>query len=288
VLDTRRRRALALREVSTPGPSKSARSSRGPGLGDSNAPYGPVPSGRGFAAAAYDSIGDRTLVYGGRLLDTELGDLWQLTWPDTLHPQWTRLFAEGGAPSPRWGAASVYDPVRRRIVLFGGYSGRPEADTWVLELAGTLRWRKLEPRGFPPSARFCASAVYDSRRDGMILYGGNGNSESNPVPLGDTWFLSFIDGDVWVPLNVAGQAPLARWMHAAMYDPVRKRTNRLLGPRPDRLALRLRGARAADEVGDRAGLAGTVVLGRVVGDLALPLAAAVGEVVGRRRAQRCR
>ena len=225
VIDTRRHRALAFRGYGYNDRLEVATITQGqtqdwetPGI-----PSGSVPSGRSFAAAVYDSIEDRTLIFGGRLFNSEMGDLWQLTWPATLQPKWTRLFPEGNGPSPRWGAASVFDPVRRRIVLFGGFAGRAEADTWVLELNGQLRWRRLEVRGLPPSARFCASAVYDSRRDGMIVYGGNGNTEIDPLPLGDAWFLSFADGDAWVPMTIADRAPIARWMHAAMYDPVRDR-----------------------------------------------------------------
>jgi hypothetical protein len=57
----------------------------------------------------------------------------------------------------------------------------------------------------------------------MILYGGNAGTMDSPVPLGDVSFLSFADGDAWVPLNARGPAPLARWMHSAIYDPRRDR-----------------------------------------------------------------
>jgi len=181
-----------------------------------------TPPGRSFASVVYDSLADRTILFGGKVGQAELGDLWQLTWTDDTHPQWQRLFLTGDVPGPRWGVSTVYDPVRRRIVFFGGFAGRPLAETWALEL-DALRWRQIELRGFPPSARFGASAVYDSRRDGMILYGGNAGTTNNPIPLGDTWFLSFRDGDVWIPVTIADRPPLPRWMHAAIYDPVRDR-----------------------------------------------------------------
>ena len=181
------------------------------------------PSAREFACTAWDSLGDRAILYGGRLSNTEVGDLWQ--WRDTQWPApaWSRLVAEGDPPVPRWGAASVFDPVRRRLIVFGGIASAPLQDVWALTLAGTPRWTRLTVRGVPPSARFCASAVYDSRRDGMIVYGGNAGSEQSPAPLRDAWFLSFADGDAWMPLDTRGTPPLGRWMHAAMYDPVRDR-----------------------------------------------------------------
>jgi hypothetical protein len=181
------------------------------------------PGPRQFACAAWDSPGQRAILYGGRILDTEAGDVWQWRpdpWPVA---QWTRLAPAGDIPRARWGAASVYDPVRRRLVVFGGDSGGALQDAWALELSGPLRWTRLATRGIPPAARFCASAVYDSRRDGMIVYGGNAGSEQAPVPLRDAWFLSFADGDAWMPLDTHGATPLGRWMHGAMYDARRDR-----------------------------------------------------------------
>jgi hypothetical protein len=180
------------------------------------------PAPREFACAAWDSAGQRAILYGGRVSTTEASDLWEwkfAPWP----AHWTRLLPAGEIPRARWGAASVYDPVRRRLVVFGGDSGGALQDTWALSLAGPPQWTKLATRGIPPSSRFCASAVYDSRRDGMIVYGGNAGSEQSPLPLRDAWFLSFADGDAWMPLDTRGPIPLGRWMHGAMYDARRDR-----------------------------------------------------------------
>lgn len=182
----------------------------------------PNPLRRTHSAAVFDSAGDRTILFGG-LYDTEFGDVWQLTYPSGRIPRWQRLFPEGETPSGRWAMATVYDPVRRRMVVFGGFAGRALGETWALSLAGTPRWERLQPRGLPPPARFGASAVYDSRRDGMIVFGGNAGSLEGGVPLNDTWFLSFADGDSWIPLTPRGSPPLARSFHSAVYDPLRDR-----------------------------------------------------------------
>ena len=187
----------------------------------SNYEFSPV--GRQYAAVAFDSVGQRTLVFGGKLGATELGDLWQMSVGPDRSPAWKRLLPEGPAPSPRWGSAVVFDPVRRRLVLFGGFAGRVVGESWALSLDGEPRWTQLETHGLPPSARSCASAVYDSRRDGMIVFGGNAMDEANPVPLQDSWFLSFADGDTWIPISAQGTAPVSRWEHAAVYDPLRDR-----------------------------------------------------------------
>jgi len=202
------------------------------------------PSGRGYASAVFDSASDRLVVYGGKLLGAELGEVWQATFPGPQYIVWDRLFPTGEAPLPRWGAATVYDPVRRRMIVFGGFGGQALDDTWALELAGTPRWTHIIPHGLPPSARYAATAVYDSRRDGMILFGGNATSEDEPYALHDTWFLSFAEGDSWIPLSTKGLIPAGRWYSAGVYDPLRDRMLVLWGrdrsnARPDCLSLDL-------------------------------------------------
>jgi hypothetical protein len=226
VVDRRDHRAFAF-QSDRYGPSYSMSIGFGPGLGhdwEGMFSYDELqPGTREFACAAWDSIGQRAILYGGRTETTEAGDLWEWKIATGSVARWTRLLPAGEIPRARWGAASVYDPVRRRLVVFGGDSGGALQDAWALSLTGPLRWTKLSPRGIPPAARFCASAVYDSRRDGMIVYGGNAGSEQSPVPLRDAWFLSFADGDVWMPLDTQGRVPLGRWMHTAMYDSRRDR-----------------------------------------------------------------
>jgi len=226
VVDAEQHRAIAF-EAYSRGEMTPFTIGFGPGLGHDWEWVGRYddsrPGQREFANGVWDPVKRRAIVYGGRLFDSELGDVWQ--WQQTTPgaPAWTRLLPAGDIPRPRWGAASVYDPVRKRLVVFGGDSGGPLQDTWALSLTGPLRWTRLETRGIPPQARFCASGVYDSRRDGMIVYGGNAGSEQSPVPLRDAWFLSFADGDAWMPLDTRGSIPLGRWMHGAMYDARRDR-----------------------------------------------------------------
>ena len=181
---------------------------------------GPFP--RQFAAFAWDAPLARAFLFGGRIGTAELNDLWQVSFPNG-YAKWLRVYPEGDVPGPRYGTASVYDAKRRRLVVFGGFGGHPLDETWALELSGTPRWHRLETHGSLPSARFLASAVYDSRRDGMILYGGATGIPTKPTPLKDTWFLSFSDGDAWVQVAPVGSVPLGRYEHASVYDPLRDR-----------------------------------------------------------------
>jgi hypothetical protein len=110
------------------------------------------------------------------------------------------------------------------MILFGGYAGEARSDTWELDLSlADPRWKPLATLGATPPARWAHSAVYDSRRNGMVVFGGADGSGLNPTPRSDTWLLSFADCDAWVPLPLAGSPPLARYDHGAVYDPIADR-----------------------------------------------------------------
>ena len=177
---------------------------------------------RQFPAFIWDAPLARALMFGGRIDTSELNDLWQVSFPFG-YQKWERLYPAGDVPGPRYGTASVYDPVRRRMIVFGGFGGHALDETWALDLSGTLRWHRLNTHGALPPARFLASGVYDSKRDGMIVFGGAGGTPTKPMPMQDTWFLSFADGDAWVPLAPSGAVPVGRYEHGAVYDPVRDR-----------------------------------------------------------------
>ena len=49
---------------------------------------------------------------------------------------------------------AIYDPVRDRMVVFGGYDGNGNRnDVWALSLSGSPAWSELTPAGSLPSAR---------------------------------------------------------------------------------------------------------------------------------------
>jgi len=199
---------------------------------------GICPAGRNFPAAAYDPVRRRGVLFGGRAGSLAGGDLWQWTINDTGAVSWRQLFLDGEAPSPRWGASMIFDPVRSRMVLFGGWEGRTTADTWELVLDPVPAWHRLSDRGFVPPPRWGAAVAYDSRRDVMFVMGGWGGPAGGTL-LNDTWALSFADGQTWLPVTTLGTPPSPRAEHRMIYD---SRRDRLLvlwgmayggGGRPD-------------------------------------------------------
>jgi hypothetical protein len=174
---------------------------------------------RSSAIAIFDPVRARMLVFGGQLQSSAGSDLWML--PLAAPEGWSALAASGPPPSPRAAAAGTYDPLRDRMVLFGGSSSTPDDAVWSLALSPAPHWSELPVSGTAPSARSRHSLVYDSTRDRLLLFGGM--SASNQA-LNDLWSLALQSAPaVWAPLAPAGVAPGPFSSHTALYDGKRDR-----------------------------------------------------------------
>jgi hypothetical protein len=166
--------------------------------------------------AIYDPVRDRMVVFGGRNDAGYRTDTWTLSLAGT--PAWTQLTPTGTPPFTLY-AQAIYDPVRDRMVVFGGYTGFYLNRVWALSLAGTPAWTELAPGGTPPSGREHHSALYDPVRDRMLVFGGNNGSSY----FNDVWALSLAGTPAWTQLTPAGTPPSGRTFQSAIYDPVRDR-----------------------------------------------------------------
>ena len=126
------------------------------------------------------------------------------------------------APQPRARHIAVYDPVRQRMIMWGGDNGSQlfSNDVWSLSLSDPLTWSKLKVRveGSIGHGTRGAAAVYDSRRAVIYVHGGAPTVTSQPI--GNLLQLSFptADSAVWVGLIQDGNAPTDRMYHAMVYD----------------------------------------------------------------------
>ena len=144
-------------------------------------------------------------------------------------PQWSTISPPGPSPSPRSGHVTIYDPVRDRMVVFGGFNlNNPTNDVWALSLASPA-WTRLVPEGTPPPAMGNAAAIYDPVRDRMLIHGGGtrdvtGETQQFPWPgpegdvSSDVWALSFAAGPQWERLSPSGAVPPALQVHSSTYD----------------------------------------------------------------------
>jgi hypothetical protein len=160
----------------------------------------------------YHAGRQRVVLYGGYSDEpsfrTLYGDLWEWTGTDWSPPQ------QGFGPPGRAAAALAYDPVRDKLVLFGGKTPTsgvdwtPMNDTW--EWDGT-RWREQSPATVP-SARASHVMAYDPRRGRVVMFGGLADA----VYFDDLWEWDGVD---WQRRYFLTPQPRAR--HAMVFEPSR-------------------------------------------------------------------
>ena len=127
------------------------------------------PPGRSYYAVAYDAKESRLVMFGGNSASNVVGDTWIYSYSANT---WTRI-ATRVSPSPRNYSAMVYDPIRYRMLLFGGADDveAPLGDTWAFDLR-TNTWSQLHPSGATPSARAWHAMAFDVESGKAVLYGG--------------------------------------------------------------------------------------------------------------------
>lgn len=161
------------------------------------------PAISGGAVLAYDERTELVVQLGGRKLATNqpADEVW--TWNGS---DWA-LRGDPILPAPRQLCTLASDPVRGRVMLFGGQGVSMSVGT-------TFEWdgRGWRPRvAFEPAARVGAASAFDGNE--IVLFGG-----INTAMLGDTWRWN---GERWQSLTVTGPSP--RYGHAMTFDSKRQR-----------------------------------------------------------------
>ena len=162
------------------------------------------------AGFIYDTEHDRFFAFGGSGgRGRTYGDTWQYD-----GTTWTNLNVSG--PAARQAHVMVFDPARKRTVVFGGMGlsqagQRPPllGDTWEFD---GMSWKRVDAQG--PSPRSGAGVTYDSKRRLVILFGGADSAGFK----GDTWSW---DGNKWKQIAASGPEP--RVMGYIAYDKARDR-----------------------------------------------------------------
>lgn len=160
---------------------------------------GARPNGGYGMTSVYDASQDRMLIFGGSTgQPTEEDDYYDAkneTWELTLrgNPTWRLVETQGTLPPPRRHGGAIFDPLRNRMVIYGGAIATYNTatfygDTWALDFdTEPPTWTQLNPGGTLPSVRDNMPAAYDPLNDRMIVYGGWSGSEF----LSDTQFLTW-------------------------------------------------------------------------------------------------
>lgn len=184
------------------------------------APSDTGPGGREGHGALYDPEGRRMIVFGGHYESGTRGfwnDLWELSLGDTV--AWAEIPVTGPVPGARSAFGTIYDPVRRRMLVHGGVnsqSGIEPDNLWALSLDGAPAWAEiatedtLRGRSYPID-------VYDPVEDRLLACGGAGYPQTSALSLSAPlrWHA------VLPPYPLL--TPGARSRHAVVYDTRRDR-----------------------------------------------------------------
>lgn len=172
------------------------------------------PFGRREISAAYDPVNDAMFLFGGNA-GWPQKDAWSLSLGGT--PNWNGVLMAGSEPEHRYGHSTVYDPVRSRMVVFGGNTeGGHSADSWALRLDGSGRWDALH---LPPIRNY--SLVLDPVARDVLMFGGE---REVPTHLSDQLFTFDLDaGADWRQVSANAPIPSPRYAQRAAWDPVRDR-----------------------------------------------------------------
>jgi len=167
----------------------------------------PAPGSRCCHEAAYDSATFSMVMFGGWNGD-ELEDLWAFNDNGPVGG-WKSLLATG---PDRTDHVAVIDRRRHRLVTHGG-ALHPSTlgDVWAASLDAPVAWTQLTPAGTAPVARNEHAAIYDAKRDRMIVFGGRGGGIGDV--LGDLWALDF-SGNVGIPPGPAALRLAIERVHA--------------------------------------------------------------------------
>jgi hypothetical protein len=146
----------------------------------------PWPHPRTSTAVAWDPDARRLVIFGGYDSSGDpLGDLW--FWDPGCGQMISPPRPSTGWPLPRADHAMAYDPVRRRVLLFGGSVPEPSAELWALDTV-QARWERIAPAGDWPPARAGHMLALDENRQVLVLEGGWGGAGKGT--LTDTWELA--------------------------------------------------------------------------------------------------
>jgi galactose oxidase-like protein len=157
------------------------------------------------------------------IIGSDVHEMWTLSLAG--QPTWRRVPIEGTEfPALRNEASAVYDSLRDRIVMYGGRAFSSIAalgDVWSLSLGEHPAWSQIVPEGDAPAPRGDHVAVFDLRRDRMIVFGGSEQpGYEGEQYFSDAWELDFSPSPRWAPIvTQQWSKPLPRHGATAVYDP---------------------------------------------------------------------
>lgn len=152
-----------------------------------------------WSSMCYDRQHRQFVLFGGGNVQTERGDPGTWTYSPATN-EWKQLQV-AVQPPQRANSQLVYDPVHRKVVLFGGDQlDQLISDTWTFDLASQT-WTQLQPRK-APSPRAGHALLWLPKAKKVLLLGGYTYTSATgyverlyqPLPL-EAWVLDVSKGD---------------------------------------------------------------------------------------------
>lgn len=182
------------------------------------------PAGRPYPVVSVAPDGDALLLHSTVApYRSGIAGVWRLDTGD--NPRWRLLTVTPDVVTPgkRRNFSLELDPIRRRLVLYGGSNqGGRLGDLWTWNLDDDSGWRFVPTNSENvPGPRSGHTMVYDARRDRMVLFGGYVDYRDTGygvhVYANDLWELA-LDEPVWRSFGPTEGRPGARHQHRALYD----------------------------------------------------------------------
>ena len=156
--------------------------------------------------------GIRAVTFGGKV---RIGSTWVWDAPTLLLSSgaWSQApVMNAVTPSARGGHAMAYDPIAKKLLMFGGAKDMTSnAETWAWD-GSTKTWAKLAPNNSPSPCNNNIAMAYDEVGGALMLFGAtSGNGAGN-----ETWIFDRQTAN-WIHLNPSVRPP-KRNQFAMAYD----------------------------------------------------------------------
>ena len=183
---------------------------------------GVSPEARAWHKVVFDSDRGKAILFGGETATgVQLNDVWEFdfstrTWVDITPP----IGAVRPRPRSRFGMA--YDPLRHRVIVYGGTLGVAgdvsNGETWEFDPVGR-QWTLINAPGIEEfQGRIAVELAFDPNRGQVILFGGMNYWECSVRQKTQTFAF---DGARWN--QVASSGPVGRVYHVMATDFARSR-----------------------------------------------------------------
>jgi len=167
------------------------------------------PSARQNYAMAYDSDTNKIVLFGGNIQGDIIDDTWVY---DVSSNDWEEIEISGDKPSKRTVHGMAYDPVHKKVILFGGYDDDYDNETWVYDVEEET-WERKYPTVSPPPTCYI-NLVYNPNIKKTMFFGGR--NEGDLVYSNEIWIYDFSINN-WTKVNPKNK-PHERARDPMVYD----------------------------------------------------------------------